>query len=58
MEEHICKGMVQSIKGTSNYLAEFKKKNETDSQFFLNFPHDIRGILPEMDINLPCSFPP
>ena len=38
------------IKGTSNYLAEFEKKTiETASQILLNFLHDLRGILPEID---------
>ena len=45
----------QIFKGTSNCLAEFEK---TASQIFLNFLHDLRGILPEIDKNLPCSFPP
>ena len=34
------------------------KNIETDSQIFLNFLYGIRGILPEININLPCSFPP
>ena len=46
------------IKGTSNYLAELKKTIENDSHFFLNFLYDIRDILPEININSPCSFPP
>ena len=48
----------QAFKGTSNCLAEFEKNIETASQIFLNFCHDLRGILPEIDKNLPCSFPP
>ena len=47
-----------TLKGTSNCLAEFEKNIETASQILLNFLHDLRGILPEIDINLPCSFPP
>ena len=46
------------VKGTSNCLAKFLKNIETDSQFFLNFLYHIRGILPEININLPCSYPP
>ena len=46
-----------SLKGTSNCLAEFEKNIETASQIFLNFLHVLRGILPEIDKNLPCSFP-
>ena len=50
---------VKSLKGTTNYLAEFEKKNiETASQIFLNFLHDLRGILPEINKNLQFSFPP
>ena len=45
------------LKGTSNYLAEFFKKTiEIDYQFFLDFLYAIRGILPEININLPCIF--
>ena len=47
-----------AVKGTSNCLAEFEKNIETASQIFLNFLHDLRGILPEIDKDLPCSFPP
>ena len=43
------------LKGTSDCLAEFQKNIETD---FLNFLYDIKGILPEININSPCSFPP
>ena len=46
------------FKGTPNCLAEFEKNIETASQIFLNFLHDLRGILPEIDTNLLCSFPP
>ena len=46
------------LKGTSNRLAEFEKNIETASQICLNFLHDLRGILPEIDTNLPCSFLP
>ena len=46
------------IKGTSNYLAEFEKNIETASQIFLNFLHDLRGILPEINKTLPCNFSP
>ena len=47
-----------TLKGTSNYLAEFEKNIESASQIFLNFLYDLRGILPEIDENLLCSFPP
>ena len=54
-----CRGIGPHVpvKGTSNCLAELQKNIETDSQFFLNFLYHIRGILPEININLPCSFP-
>ena len=42
------------FKGTSNYPDQF----ETASQIFLNSLHDLRGILPEINKTLPCSFPP
>ena len=45
------------VKGTSNCLAEFEKNIGTASQTFLFFVHDLRGILPEIDESLPCSFP-
>ena len=45
------------IKGTSNCLAEFEKNIETASQIVPNLL-DLRGILPEIDKNLQCSFPP
>ena len=40
------------IKGTSYCLPELQKTLK------LNFLHDIKGILPKIDINLLCSFPP
>ena len=46
------------IKGTYNYLAEFQKTLKLTLKFFLNFLYDVRGILPEININTPCSFPP
>ena len=46
------------IKATSNYIAEFQKTLKLTFNFFLNSLHDIRGMLPEIDINLPCSFLP
>ena len=45
------------LEGTSNCLAEFEKNIETAAQIFLNFLHDLRGILPEIDKDLLCSFP-
>ena len=52
-------GLYCGIKGTSNYIAEFEKKNiETAPQIFLIFLHDLRGIIPEINKYLPCSFPP
>ena len=32
--------------------------NQDTSNYLAEFPCDIRGILPEIDIDLPCSFPP
>ena len=49
--------MYVNLKGTSNCLAEFEKNIETASQIFLNFVHDLRGILPEIDNKFPYSFP-
>ena len=50
---------MSTVKGTSNCLAEFEKNPlKLPLNFFLNFLHDLRGILPEIDKNLPCSFPP
>ena len=37
---------------------KYTKSIETDSQIFLNFLYEIRNILPEINITLPCSFPP
>ena len=48
----------KAYKGTFNYLAKSKKNIESDSQFFLNFLYNIRGILQEININSPCSLPP
>ena len=50
--------LVNQLKGTSNYLTEFQRSIETDSQMFLNLLYDISRIFPEIDINSPCSFPP
>ena len=49
--------MLGHFKGTSNCLAEFEKTLKLPLKFF-NFLHDLRGILPGIDTNLPCSFPP
>ena len=57
-ETYYMQKILQGLKGTSNCLAEFEKNIETASQIFLNFLHDLRGILPEIDTNLPCSSPP
>ena len=46
-----------TVKGTSNCPAEFLKTLKV-TQFKKNVLHDIRGKLLEIDINLPCSFPP
>ena len=43
-------------KSTSNYLAYFQKNIKTDSNF-PEFLYYMRGILPELNINSPCSFP-
>ena len=52
------KSLQTSLLQTSNYLAEFEKNIETASQICLSFLHDLRGILPEINKNLLCSFPP
>ena len=39
------------------FLAEFQNLLKLTHSFFLNFLYDIRGILPEININSPCSFP-
>ena len=46
------------VKGTSNYLPEFQNPLNLTLSYYLNFLDDIRGILPEIDIGLPCSSPP
>ena len=45
------------LKGTSNRLAEFQNPLKI-TQIFLNFLNDIRDISPEINLTLPCSFPP
>ena len=45
------------IKGSSNCLAEFQNLLKL-TQIFLNFLYDIRNISPEINITLPCNFPP
>ena len=55
--KYIGNTLVEVFKDTSNYLDEIQNLLKL-TQIFLNFLYDIRGIFPEININLLCSFPP
>ena len=48
----------EALKSTSNYLAEFQQTLKLTLNFLFNYLYDIRGILPEININSLRSFPP